>query len=56
VKHNKFPFKWRHFEPAVIILCVRWYCGYKLSYRDLEKMVSEHGRSVDHADIFNPRG
>jgi transposase-like protein len=26
LKNNKSPFKWRHFEPTVILLCVRWYC------------------------------
>jgi hypothetical protein len=31
VQQNKSPFKWRHFEPAVILLCVRWYCRCQLS-------------------------
>jgi len=35
VKQNKSPFKCRHFEPTIILLCVRWYCRYQLSYRDL---------------------
>jgi protein-L-isoaspartate(D-aspartate) O-methyltransferase len=35
------PFKWRHFEPSLILLCVRWCCRYQLSYRDVE----EHLRS-----------
>ena len=26
-------FKWRHFEPEIILLCVRWYLSYRLSYR-----------------------
>jgi hypothetical protein len=29
-------FKWRHFEAELILLCVRWYLRYSLSYRDLE--------------------
>jgi transposase-like protein len=29
------PFKWRHFEAEIILLCVRWYLRYALSYRDL---------------------
>jgi transposase-like protein len=41
MKQTKSSFKWRHFEPAVILLCVRWYCRYQLSYRDLEEMMSE---------------
>jgi len=31
-------FKGRHFEQEIIILCVRWYLRYKLSYRDLVEM------------------
>ena len=25
------PFKWRHFEADLILLCVRWYLRYSLS-------------------------
>ena len=35
------PFKWRHFEAEIILLCVRWYLRYSLSYRDLEEMMRE---------------
>jgi len=35
------PFKWRHFEGEIILLCVRWYLRYSLSYRDLEEMMAE---------------
>ena len=28
-------FKQRHFNDEIILLCVRWYVSYKLSYRDL---------------------
>src|SRR5829696_4533706 len=52
VKQNKPPFKWRHFEPTIILLCVRWYCRYSLSYRDLEEMMRERGLSVNHVTIF----
>jgi transposase-like protein len=48
VKQHKSAFKWRHFEPTVIFLCVRWYCRYQLSYRDLEEMMRESGVAVDH--------
>jgi transposase-like protein len=51
VKHSKSPFKWRHFEPSIILLCVRWYCRYQLSYRDLEEMMRERDLSVDHRFI-----
>jgi transposase, IS6 family len=52
VKQNKSSFKWRHLEPQLILLCVRWYCRYKLSYRDLEEMMSERGFSVDHTTVW----
>lgn len=46
------PFKWRHFEADIILLCVRWYLRYSLSYRDLEEMMAERGLSVDHTTIY----
>jgi IS6 family transposase len=46
------PFKWRHFEPEIILLCVRWYLRYSLSYRDLEEMMDERGLCVDHTTIY----
>ena len=48
-------FKWRHFEPEVILLCVRWYLRYlrySLSYRDLKEMMAERGLAVDHTTIY----
>jgi transposase-like protein len=47
----KSPFKWRHFQPDIILLNVRWYCRYSLSYRDLEEMMVERGVKVDHTTI-----
>jgi hypothetical protein len=29
----------RHFEDVIIMLCVRWYLRYSLSYRDLEEIM-----------------
>ncbi len=46
------PFKWRHFEAEIILLCVRWYLRYSLSYRDLEEMMLERGLQVDHTTIY----
>jgi transposase-like protein len=43
---------WREYEPAIILLCVRWYCRYQLSYHDLEEMMRERGLSVGHTTIF----
>jgi transposase, IS6 family len=46
------PFKWRHFEGEMILLCVRWYLRYALSYRDVEELAGERGLSVDHTTVF----
>ncbi len=46
------PFTWRHFQPELILLCVRWYLRYALSYRDLEEMMAERGLRVDHTTIY----
>src|SRR5258708_8230976 len=45
------PFKWRHYQAEIILLCVRWYLRYSLSYRDLEEMMAERGLKVDHSTI-----
>lgn len=44
-------FKWRHFEKEIILLNVRWYLAYPLSYRNLEEMAEERGYRVDHSTI-----
>jgi transposase-like protein len=50
--NNATPFKWRHFEAEIVLLCVRWYLRYALSYRDLEEIMVERGLSVDHTTIY----
>jgi IS6 family transposase len=52
MRRSSSPFKWRHYAPDVILLCVRWYCRYSLSYRDREEMMRERGLTVDHVTIF----
>jgi len=52
LKQTKSSFKWRHFEPSLILLCVRWYCRYQLSYRDVEEMMCERGLDVDHSTLL----
>jgi transposase-like protein len=49
---NQNPFKWRHFQSEIILLCVRWYLRFPLSYRNLEEMMLERGLSVDHTTIY----
>ena len=50
--NSKNPFKWRHYEKEIILLNVRWYLRYSLSYRNLEEMMQERGLSVDHSTIY----
>jgi transposase-like protein len=45
-------FKGRHFDAEIIVLCVRWYLQYKLSYRDLAEMMAERGVSVAPSTIL----
>jgi len=45
-------FKRRRFPVEIILLCVRWYCKYGISYRDLPEMMSERGVAVDLSTIF----
>jgi transposase, IS6 family len=44
-------FRGRHFREEIIVLCLRWYLRYPLSYRNLEEMMAERGLSVDHSTI-----
>ena len=44
-------FKRRRFPAEIIILCVRWYCKYGISYRDLEEMMGD-GVAVDHTTLY----
>jgi putative transposase len=39
------------FPIDVIMVCIRWYAAYPLSYRHLEEMMEERGVSVDHSSI-----
>src|SRR5213078_3146171 len=50
--NQQSPFKWRHFEAEIILLCVRWYLRYPLSYRNLEEMMRERGLHIDHTTIY----
>jgi transposase, IS6 family len=45
-------FEGRHFDREVIVLCVRWYLRFKLSYRDLVEMMAERGLSLAHTTIM----
>ena len=45
-------FKWKQFEKDIILLCVRWYLKYPLSYRNLIEMMCERGINVSHTTIM----
>ncbi|WP_131783082.1 IS6 family transposase [Legionella gresilensis] len=49
---NPIDFKWRHFHGEIILQCVRWYCKYGISYRDLKEMMSERGLSIEHTKLY----
>lgn len=48
---NKNPFKRHRFPPSIILLAVRWYCRYPLSYRDVRDLLAERGIHVNPATI-----
>src|SRR5665647_3282904 len=43
--------KGMRFPIDVILVCIRWYAAYPLSYRQLEEMMQERGVFVDHSSI-----
>jgi transposase-like protein len=45
-------FKRRRFPVTIILLCVRWYCKYGISYRDLAEMMQERGVAVAPSTIL----
>ncbi|MED3986037.1 IS6 family transposase [Peribacillus simplex] len=45
-------FKWKHYQPEIILLTVRWYLRYNLSFRNLVEMMEERGLSMAHTTIM----
>ena len=45
-------FAGRWFEDDIILLCLRWYFRFKLSYRDLVAILGERGLSISHTTIL----
>ena len=43
--------KGMRFPIDVILVCIRWYAAYPLSYRHLEEMMQKRGVLVDHSSI-----
>jgi transposase-like protein len=51
-RHADSLFRYRQFEADVIVLCVRWYITYRLSYRDLVQMMAERGIELAPSTIY----
>src|SRR5271170_2808761 len=45
-------FEGRHFDREIIILCVRWYLRFKLSFRNLVEMMAERGVDLAHTTVM----
>lgn len=44
-------FKGKHFLKPIILMAVRWYVAYALSYRDIEELLLERGLKIDHSTV-----
>ena len=49
---NQHLFKWKHYQPEMILLTVRWYLRYNLSFRNLVEMKGERGLSIAHTTMM----
>jgi transposase-like protein len=49
--HPRPAFAGFRFPPEVIVLAVRWYLRFGLSYRDVEELLAERGIDVDHVTV-----
>src|SRR5207344_2819778 len=45
-------FKWRQYEPEVILMAVGWYLRFWLCYAAFEELLAERGFSVDHVTVW----
>jgi transposase-like protein len=44
-----------HYPLEVMLLCVRWYAAYPMSFRNIEQMMTERGVFVDHSTLHRCR-
>ena len=44
-------FKRRHFKQDIMMMSMRWYLSYALSYRHVEELLLERGVSIDHSTV-----
>ena len=52
VSASRSNFSGFRFPPDVIMVAVRWYLRYGLSYRDVEELLAERGIEVDHVTVY----
>jgi len=52
MKQRPLVFKWRHFEPQIILCAVRSHLRFSLSYRDVEELLAERGMSAGHSTVW----
>ncbi len=52
VELNRSAFAGYRFPPDVIVLAVRRFLRFGLSYRDLEELLAERGIEVDHVKLY----
>jgi transposase-like protein len=52
IKTGSASFAGFRFPPEVILLAVRWYLRFGLSYRELEERLAERGIEVDHVTLY----
>ena len=45
-------FKGRHFNQKIVVLCVRWYLSFKLSFRDWVARLAERGSGMAHTTLL----
>ena len=44
-------FTGKQFLKDIILMAVRWYLAYALSYRDIEELLLERGLKIDHSTM-----
>lgn len=45
-------FKWKYYQPDIILLTVRWYLRYNIIFRNLVGMMEKRGLSISHTMIM----
>nr|WLE90981.1 hypothetical protein GGBNIMDK_00012 [Bacillus cereus]WLE91173.1 hypothetical protein GGBNIMDK_00204 [Bacillus cereus] len=46
-------FKWKQYQPNIILLTIRWYLRYNLNFRDLVEMMKERELFLAHTTIMH---